>query len=104
MAKSTDTDSIQREVAIKRILEEKGELYRRQPDFYEEASRMGFTLEELLYEKASITYQVRTAIEQMENEDIFSTYNIGNNDQVLWAEVPLIQQPNNYTCGPTSVL
>lgn len=87
MARGMDTYSLQEDIAIRDIVREKGDFYLSQPDFYEEANETGLTPAELLYQKAAYTYQVRTAIAQMGDAAV-APCELGNNGQVLWANVP----------------
>ncbi len=104
VAMAKEPETLEDSIAIQEIIREKGAFYLSQPDIKEEADELGLSVDELIYQKAVATYQVRNAIGKMVNKKVDESRGLGNNGQILYANVPLIMQPNNYTCGPTSVL
>lgn len=86
---------------ISAIMEEKRAFYLQDPEFYREAYANGLSFEELLRQKVDSAYRTRMNL-GMQSE--ISLHDVGNNGQNLSTNVPLIQQTEEYNCGPTSAL
>lgn len=87
------------ESEIQSIMDERRPLYNGDPLFSITAAERGLTFDELLREKAERILENREAVKKLE-----VTRGVGNNGNNLSANIPLIQQPTYYTCGPTSAL
>ncbi len=83
------------------ILEEKRKCYQNDPEFYKEADSLQVSCERLLFRKAMSAYSARLYMNDRNSGELYS---IGNNGQILSANVALIQQTQGYNCGPTSAL
>lgn len=92
--------------AISSIMREQEALYLGCEEFAREAAERNLTFDELLKEKAIITYQMRNIVLPVQegNESGISLCDVGNYGQSFSARVPVIQQTLSYNCGPTSIL
>lgn len=96
---NAETGYALREREIQSIMEERRPLYNNDPLFNLTATERGLSFDELLREKAERILVNREAAKKIEG-----TRGIGNYGNNLFANIPLIQQPTTYTCGPTSAL
>lgn len=92
---------------LQSIIEEERTMRKGDEEFIKEALEKNITFDELVYQKAMdtyITHQYLKKLSRVSFDTSVSTMDMGNNGNNLSTNIPLIQQLESYTCGPTSAL